>query len=1156
MGDLWARVGGLRTALLLASLVLALRPATPAHAHQADCPAGSIFVGSECQVSGSIDLSGAVSSGHTLHILGGGTITVPVAPGGNTLDLTITGALLMDPGAAISGDVGGTGPASGVGATLNITATGNILLAGNGFTGARITSNQSAGSCTGGRSGNITLTSTGGDVTTQDGSVVSAGDMNAGSPRCPAGEIRILAPAGEISIGGDVLSQSTQEGTGAVQPPGGGPITIKAGCLLTISDTGVVSSRGLDPGADLVHLEGCLVQIYGLVESTGRGHGIPNSPTNHCYYRVAGTPGQDPRPDKSPSSTACIEVWSGTAVVIDSLTGQRRGELNADIGFTGGSNGRSWIDVYARGSITVLDGDANDHVVALPGSAQGFFSQFAVHANMLNVTNGQGGLLTLMSTGGSLAGTQHALQADATPAGGRGGQIQVSAAQNVSFNTASIFARGDFIQTGGFGVGGAVTARAYSGTLVWQNGTGDVRPTGTNPSLPAANRGTITYRDCTAGPIDVTGTVFPNNGLPATTPTEEPDLCVPAAPTPPGYVSLPSAECQDVCGLATKRGVKFNGVGPRQGGEPGLPGWEIHLFGTATSGDSVHLHTVTQSDGSYEFIVPPGAYTVCETLQPGWVQTFPVAGTGIVSCAGHAHSGSPGPLGYQVMLAAGQLDEGNDFGNITAPPAPAIKRGTKWHDLNGDGVRDDGEPPLAGWEIHIFNDGVHLHTVTDQNGQYVFNTLSPGSYTVCETIQGGWTQTFPSSGADCSAHGGGKGYAITLTAGQVDDGNDFGNRRTRATKRGTKFQDANGNGVKDVGDAGLAGWEIHLFGTDADGASVHLHTTTNGSGSYEFVVAPGSYTVCETIQSGWTQTFPTSGADCSAHGGGKGYAVTLSAGQLDDNNDFGNTTFSPAPAIKRGVKWHDLDGNGVREQNEPGLSGWEIHIFNASGFHQHAFTDQNGQYVFNNLAAGSYTVCETIQPGWTQTFPTSGADCSAHGGGKGYAITLGAGQVDDNNDFGNTLVNPARKRGLKWHDLNGNGVREAGEPPLEGWRVHLFSADLSVHQHVTTGADGRYEFVVPAGSYTVCETVKEGWTQTFPTPGAGIVSCSGHGGGLGYQISLAPGQIDEDNDFGNAQDRRAVAIPTLSEWGMLLMLFLLVGIACRGLWRQRRLQLR
>jgi len=97
---------------------------------------------------------------------------------------------------------------------------------------------------------------------------------------------------------------------------------------------------------------------------------------------------------------------------------------------------------------------------------------------------------------------------------------------------------------------------------------------------------------------------------------------------------------------------------------------------------------------------------------------------------------------------------------------------------------------------------------------------------------------------------------------------------------------------------------------------------------------------------------------------------------------------------------------------------------------------------------------------------------------------------------------------------------------------------------------------VPAGSYTVCETVKEGWTQTFPTPGAGIVSCSGHGGGLGYQISLAPGQIDEDNDFGNAQDRRAVAIPTLSEWGMLLMLFLLVGIACRGLWRQRRLQLR
>ena len=67
------------------------------------------------------------------------------------------------------------------------------------------------------------------------------------------------------------------------QPPGGGTITIVAGCALTVSDTGLVSSRGRDPGADLVHLEGCAVKIFGVVESTvtaGGGHVLPVNPPN------------------------------------------------------------------------------------------------------------------------------------------------------------------------------------------------------------------------------------------------------------------------------------------------------------------------------------------------------------------------------------------------------------------------------------------------------------------------------------------------------------------------------------------------------------------------------------------------------------------------------------------------------------------------------------------------------------------------------------------------------------------------------------------------------------------------------------------------------------------------------------------------------------
>jgi hypothetical protein len=1038
------RLRRVRTALA-AGLLLALGATAPARADQADCPASTVFVAgpNECQLSVNVLYSGTVTSGHTLHILNGGQITV--APG-DTLNLNITGALLMDIGGVISGN---TSAANGVGATLNITASGNIFLAGDGTDGARITSNQSAGSCSGGgKSGNITLISTGGSITTQPGSIISAGDsISAGqSPKCPGGQILIQAQQGDVDIDGWVLSHSTLTGTGATQRPGGGPITIKANCTLTVTDAGLVSSRGLDPGADLVHLEACVVQVFGVVESTGHGHAVPNNPTNHCYYQIPGIPGgnpaddpQNPRLDKDPSSTACVEIWAGTNILIDSATGARRGEVNADIGFAGGTNGRSWIDIFLNGNLTVQDGVNNDHNVPLPGGGN-FFSTFAVHANMLRLTNGFGGMVRAWTTGGSVAASGNAFQADATPAGGDGGSVSAQAALNLNFTGGSLFARGDFNAAGGFGVGGALAARAFQGSVTWPSGSGDVRPTGLDVS--AASDGTLAITHCTGF---TPGATFPTNGgadpgFPSITNT-----CPgPTAPTLPTYVTLPSSACGETCGITRKRGVKWNdlnGDGIRQGGEPGLPDWEIHLFGTDINGNPVHVHTTTGADGSYEFIVEPGSYTVCETLKTGWTQTFPTSGA---NCSAHNHSGTPGMWGYSIVLERGDDDSGNDFGN-NRPAFNNRKRGVKWNDLNGDGIRQGGEPGLQNWEIHIFDTATsgavfHEHTLTDANGQYTFSNLSPDTYTVCETIQTGWSQTFPTSGADCSAHGGGFGYQIVIGPTTIDDNNDFGNHRNPGAKSGMKFHDLNNNNQKDGGEPGLQGWEIHLFGTDVDGNAVHQHVLTDINGNYQFTVPPGTY-----------------------------------------------------------------------------------------------------------------TVCETIQLGWTQTFPTSGADCSGHGGGFGYSIVLDSDEEDTGNDFGNRLPNAATKSGLKWNDLNGDGVRQGGEPPLQGWTIHIFNGDLSVHVHAVTAADGTYQFVVPPGTYTVCETIQAGWTQTFPQAGPGIVSCAGHGGGLGYQVTLTENQIDEGNDFGNFQEpERFALIPTLSEWGMILLTLLLVGIACRRLWRLGR----
>jgi hypothetical protein len=241
----------------------------------------------------------------------------------------------------------------------------------------------------------------------------------------------------------------------------------------------------------------------------------------------------------------------------------------------------------------------------------------------------------------------------------------------------------------------------------------------------------------------------------------------------------------------------------------------------------------------------------------------------------------------------------------------------KYHDLNANGSRDadgvdntagnaDDEVPLSGWTIFIDKDADETldagetSVVTDGNGEANFGSaIAPGTYSFCEVLKANWLNSDPTGTTLCESVTVGAGGSTSI---------DFGNYQN-ATKSGIKFHDRNGDGSRDAdgvdNTAGngddevlLSGWEIHLFGTAGDGTSVDVHTTTNASGAYSFTVKPGSYTVCETLQSGWKQTKPSGNTVCSSHTTGAGgatitpaaagYSITLTSGQTDSDNDFGN----------------------------------------------------------------------------------------------------------------------------------------------------------------------------------------------------------------------------------------------------------------------------
>jgi uncharacterized repeat protein (TIGR01451 family) len=91
---------------------------------------------------------------------------------------------------------------------------------------------------------------------------------------------------------------------------------------------------------------------------------------------------------------------------------------------------------------------------------------------------------------------------------------------------------------------------------------------------------------------------------------------------------------------------------------------------------------------------------------------------------------------------------------------------------------------------------------------------------------------------------------------------------------GMKWNDANGNGVINPGEAGLSGWTIQLTGP------VNQTTTTGTGGTYRFCgLPPGTYTVAEVLLPGWVRTFPPTPGT---------HTVTLAANQVVTGRNFGN----------------------------------------------------------------------------------------------------------------------------------------------------------------------------------------------------------------------------------------------------------------------------
>lgn len=132
-------------------------------------------------------------------------------------------------------------------------------------------------------------------------------------------------------------------------------------------------------------------------------------------------------------------------------------------------------------------------------------------------------------------------------------------------------------------------------------------------------------------------------------------------------------------GDGIQTGVAFQDVnenGVLDPGEPGLVGWEIHVFDTATKALVQSTFTMASNPGPpptpggyYTFILSPGNYTICWALQEGWTQTAPFSvppppDATLADCTTYTNDGAieAGPRGYNFTVISTEVRSDLDFG--------------------------------------------------------------------------------------------------------------------------------------------------------------------------------------------------------------------------------------------------------------------------------------------------------------------------------------------------------------------------------------------------------------------------------------------------------------------------------------------------------------
>jgi len=531
-----------------------------------------------------------------------------------------------------------------------------------------------------------------------------------------------------------------------------------------------------------------------------------------------------------------------------------------------------------------------------------------------------------------------------------------------------------------------------------------------------------------------------------------------------------------------------NGDGIKDVSENGLANVEVTL--KDKYGAPLATKT-TDATGRFLFtgIAPGTGYYVQVTggLPAGLVQTYPLE-------TAPPNNPRNDDRTNAFNLSAGQNYMDADLG-YKSSPGTAVIGDLVWSDADGDGIRDPGEPGLGGIRVRLYTDsdgdGVidggepYVETTTGPDGSYLFTGVAASGtedYIVwvdpAQAVLSAYDITKPASGSFSLIN-----VAASASVLYADSGFKQKAAGTTFSIQDKVWLDTDADGTKDTGENGIAGVTVALL----DAASNVIATaTTDSNGDFQFTGVPGNknYSWRITDQSGILSNY---------------YGITPSAlaGKYQMTGSLiANLDYTTAPHFGYNVSrsigdtvFNDIDGNGVQDSGEPGISGVTVALYrdtNGNGLLDGGEplaatldTDANGNYLFSGLANGNYIVSIASSPsGYTYTTESPDNDPAA-GDQQPASILLGVSVL--NIDFGYWAATQRTVSGTVWNDANVNGL-PTGESGIAGVTIALLNGSGTVVATTTTDSNGYYEFTgQPSGTYTVKVTDTNGILTDYST---------------------------------------------------------------------------